>query len=537
MTLTQQRQALQEQFDALNLRADIAQLETVLRHHDQQQNLIEAWGDYIDPMDSLRSDPEFFATPGAGHVSRGDDKRFGDNAPIFNEEQRLSFIRGAGEWIGQTDATAIGALETLASYVVGTGFVWQAEGDDEKAVMFVQRIVDEFLDRSNWLGDLDRELFKRTRRSGERFVRLHQLQGGISEVEVCEPSWIMTPANAGQVAYHYGLDPRYDWKYGVCTDAGRATKVHGYAVFRHGDPEDFEFVPVEDMSHVKINVDRNVKRGVTDFYAVEGWISGASKLLNRTIEGGAIQASIALVREWNPKASDANIQSAAGGLVKYQSKLANPSAAAGYSNIPTERFYSGKVVDVRGGKYSPGPMGGSNAPTYIDIVQAGLRKAASRWSMPEFMFTGDASNANYSSSLVSESPFVKFCEYLQKQTERDDASVFWRVVKHAAESGRTGGYSYDDLKQAVMLSAAKPDIATRDRLQDHTIRKELNAAGILSRETWAQETDHDYELERQKIEQEPPVATADPTQAAAFGAALESVTTTDEARAILESMA
>lgn len=533
--LIEHRQTLQAELESLNIKADIAQLEDALRHRSQGQSLIEGFGDYIDPMESIRGNPEYFGGFQNGHVSRPDDRSSGDNAPVFKDEQALAFIRGAGEWISQSDATAVGALEALASYVIGTGFTWTAESDDPEAAQIVQRIVDEFCERVDWCGGLDRELFKRTRKSGERFVRLHQLAGGVSDIEVYEPSWIMRPNNPAEVERHWGLPAECDWKYGVCTVPGRSTMIYGFSVFRHGDPTEFEYVPVDEMSHVKINVDRNVKRGVSDFYVAEEWLSKAAKLLRRTLDGGAIQASIALIRKWNPQASQANINAAAESVVKFQTKLPNYEGQSGPANIPTEQFYSGKIVDKKGVDYEPGPMGSSNAPTYMDIAQAGLRKAANRWQMPEFIFTGDASNANYSSTLVSESPFVKFCEHLQSQTVKDDSSVFWRVVKHAAEGGRTRGYGYQDLKQLVTLDAAAPDVASRNRAEENSIRQSQHAAGILSRESWSMEVDRDYHEERKKIEQEPQPVQANPTQAAAIGAALESVSTTTEARAILES--
>ena len=41
--------------------------------------------------------------------------------------------------------------------------------------------------------------------------------------------------------------------------------------------------------------------------------------------------------------------------------------------------------------------------------------------MPEFMFTSDASNANYSSTLVAEGPAVKMFERLQASMIEQDA--------------------------------------------------------------------------------------------------------------------
>jgi hypothetical protein len=538
--LVQRRDELVAKRDTILLKSEIAVLESTLERHDQESRMIEGWGDVIDPLDSLRSEPDFFGTGLNGHRLRGDDHRQGDNAPFWRSEQELSFIQGMGEWIANTDTSTVGALKTLTGYVVHTGFTWKAKPEakaNSEAAAYVQTIIDGFFKRTNWLGNLDRELFRRTRKHGERFLRIKQGDDGKATAQAIEPSWITEPLNAREIEEHYRL-PELDWKYGIATTIGNPNEVHGYFVVYFGNPQDYEFVPADEMSHVKANVDSNVKRGMSDFYPGEEWVKEAAKLLRNTIQGGSIQASIALIREWGTKTRGASIDSAAGGTVEFQTRLPAREGTEAPRSIPTERFYPGKVMDVKGAVYHPGPMGSSNAPTFLDIAQAGGRKAANTWCMPEFMYTGDASNANYSSTLVSESPFVRVCEDMQNVAATEDKSMLWRVVKMEVEADDDAQFTFEELQAAVDIDCEPPDVATRDREKDHRIRVEQHDKGILSLQTWAQEEGIDYENEQRnrQMEPKPLVANYADPKLAALTTAMESAVGKVEAKALMESM-
>lgn len=555
-------QRLTEKRDELLLQEEIAYRETVLRHHEQATSMIpangptsllEAWGDLINTQDTYRNDPDF--QPRGQRISRADDRRDGDNAPHFRDEQTLAQIRGMGEWIAQADSTAMGALETLTSYVIHTGFTWTvtpSNPNNKRAMQLadsVQAVLDEFLMRERWTGSLDRELFKRKRRAGERFVRIRKAGDGRSYTEIYEPGWITQPQNPREIEQHYGLPVGLNWKYGIATLATRPDIAVGYWSFRYGDTALGEFIPADEMSHAKCNTDRNVKRGMSDYYVSSEWLQDSAKLLRNAMQGGTIQASIALLRTWKDGTSRAKIASTVDGSVEFQSKLPSLGDSGGSRSIPTEHWFPGKIVDHKGGDLKPGPMGSSNAPTFINLVQAGLRKAANSHSMPEFMFTGDASNANYSSTLVSESPFVKHCESLQTEEDTDSAEILWRVVKNAVDTGLIEGASIEELQVLLDITAEHPDVATRDKDKEHRIRSDEHKAGVLSRQTWAEEAGRDWAQEQQRIAQEPPVDAqpmfgALPTppsaeRSASIGAALESLerfNDVEEAHAILEAL-
>jgi hypothetical protein len=74
----------------------------------------------------------------------------------------------------------------------------------------------------------------------------------------------------------------------------------------------------------------------------------------------------------------------------------------------------------------------------------------------------------------------------------------WKVLAIATSGGRLARFGIErvsELRQLVEIDVKAPDIAVRDRLQEHQIRREENEAGILSLQTWAEEAGRDYQQE------------------------------------------
>src|SRR5690606_7510390 len=120
-------------------------------------------------------------------------------------------------------------------------------------------------------------------------------------------------------------------------------------------------------------------------------------VLRNTAEGAAIQASIAYVKEHSAGTSAAQATSLAGARLNTVNTQ-KPALRGGTSPITAKKFGPGTILDLSNGqKFVPGPMGSERAPNFLAIQQAVLRAVGSRWSMPEYMISGDASNANYAS--------------------------------------------------------------------------------------------------------------------------------------------
>ena len=492
---------LKEQHETLVCQREICDLTEEVRALELagSQVFLEDWGDRVDTREYLTDTPGFFpgATLGHGHISRPDDHKQGDNVPFWRTEIEHATIRGMACVLSEIDEIAIGVMENLTNYVIGEeGFSYTCEpqGGDERLASACQAIVDEFLEANDFIGELDRDLFRDSRREGEQFIHLED-RGGHVEARIEEPDFITEPNEARKLEDMLDLPAGLCWKYGIATDVGNVRRVHGYFVQRFGNNGDWEFVDPGHMAHIKIGVGRNVKRGMSDFYAPAQNLRRASKVVRFTAQGAAAQASIAYIKQHAKGTTKTDVESAQADRIS--GHFHGRRDGGGQTTEKFRDIHGGRIIQTSEGiVYHAGPMGNPKGQTYMEVAAAVHRVIGARWNMPEYMVAGDASNANFSSTLVAESPFVKSAGAKQGYYRRQYVSLLWKVIAIVrARHSVLRGLSIAELRRAVEIVVKVPDIAVRDRTQDHTIRKEQHEAGILSLESWAEEEGIDFEQE------------------------------------------
>ena len=140
------------------------------RRLERQHQLLEAqlaydWVQpYSDLLDRLRNGEPEIAGPTAVW-----NRRYGRNYPLFQSEQELNLLRAPARILCATNSYAIGLLEGLTSYVIGSGYTYRVTPTDPSVppglVEAGQDILDEFADRTEWFGGelpgLEEELFWR----------------------------------------------------------------------------------------------------------------------------------------------------------------------------------------------------------------------------------------------------------------------------------------------------------------------------------------------------------------------------------------
>ena len=131
-------------------------------------------------------------------------------------------------------------------------------------------------------------------------------------------------------------------------------------------------------------------------------------------------------------------------------------------------------------------------------IQAELRAIGSALAMPEYMISGDSSNANYASTMVAEGPAVKTFEELQAELIDADLVVIAAGLKVAAVAGRLP----DNVAELVKVDAEPPLIQSENRLQETKADQILLENQVMSRDTFAARHGLEYETERDKIEME-----------------------------------
>jgi hypothetical protein len=213
-------------------------------------------------------------------------------------------------------------------------------------------------------------------------------------------------------------------------------------------------------------------------------------------EGAAIQAAIALIREHVPGLGGAGLQSVAGAN-KYDQRTTYTPLGAQTTNI--QRFSPGQIIDTPAGKrHQAGPLGaGTSAPNFAVVEQALLRYVGIRWHFPEYLISGDASNANYSSTLVAESPFVKGREADQGFYVSRYKRIMWKVLRIANAGGAFDafGLEWPMIEAMLDLTITPPTVASRNATEETSRSKVLHDAGLLSKPTWSGKEGLDHEDE------------------------------------------
>lgn len=447
---------------------------------------------YVDLLDRFR-DGGVFAYP----ISNPQDRRYGSNFPFWYSEQQLSVLRAQARLVATTNPNAQGLLNGLCSYVIGSGFNYRAipyenEDTDSGLVMAVQKIINRAIDDNDWY-NFEQEIFTRSRSDGEVFLRLFPQPSGRILVRTIEPEQIIQP-------------PAQDfsnWSYGIETDPDDVFNILNYHVnyiapkgedLEHDNTADTplgEIVPAHRIIHIKCNVPRAIKRGLSDFsYQTLETFDIASKLRRNLGEGASVQSAIAAVRQ-HDAASHAQVEAFVDENIDYSVAQVPSGRATDY-----QRLEPGTFLDIPKGMNYVKPPGAESAKDHLDIFQALLRSAGNRHNAPEWLTSANVSGANYASSLTAESPFLRNCLRLQETYKRHFHRFAVEAVRNAAEMGELPINVLDKIKIVV----TPPAVEARDKIADSQSNQTYVTMGVKSIQTVSQELGLDYEQEQRNNE-------------------------------------
>lgn len=440
-----------------------------------KSRLLEAfdalWDDLVDPRDAyLDNDGSWWLPVGAN------GNTIQPTCGVMNE-QALSDLRRQCRGLAATNEFAINGHENRISYIVGPGHNYRAavcKGTDssQDVALHVQKLLDRFLLENHWQ-QRQQEIVRRMDRDGEAFLRFFVDHEGLTRVRFIEPDQVATPTDrAGDPSASFGIQ----------TDIDDVEYVLGYYV-------DGELVDAADVQHRRANVDFNVKRGLPLYAPVRKNLRRAERLLRNMSVVAEIQSAIALIRK-HRGASRSGIE---------QFVAANADASATSTTTGRTRHYSqygpGTILDAPAGMEYDFPASGLDASNFVAVLQAELRAIAARLVMPEFMFTSDASNANFASTLVAEGPAMKMFERLQMSLVEQDKAVLRRVIDNAVVAGQLPR----DVHNFIHVQVVPPSLNVRDPLRQAQVDHIAFKNGILSPQTWSQHLGLDYDQEQKNL--------------------------------------
>lgn len=372
------------------------------------------WGIHVDPYDELFDEltGERWEPIGWNSYLSGPDN------PFTNEQQHSRIRRKARATVRQ-NPYAENMLKNLVSWVVGKGHKYTVVArknvtDKELATQIsthVQTFLDDLLELNKWC-QRQKESYRRYHRDGEVFFRVFPQDNGYTHFRFVEPGDVKTPLK-------YNIDNSAS--YGIKTDPEDVETVEWYFV-------DDEEVDATQIQHRKANVDMNVKRGLSSIYCVGANLQRGLQLLTNMSTLVQIQTSVAMIRK-HDRTSQA-----------VKNFATNSASMQSYNPVTGEtrnlkRFRPGTIIDAKKGTEYEFPGIATDPGAAVAVLGAELRAIASANCLPEYMVGSDASNANYSSSMVAESPAVKYFDSEQAEVIEQDLELFWTAIQHAVDSG------------------------------------------------------------------------------------------------------
>ena len=510
------REIVQERTQLALLERDQRKL-AVLQSQAETQNLLEdAWA-ASDPFSSsgastagLGSAANDLYHPGAigRHSARPGSRRHGAQPPYYFTEQQHWQIVESARVVEAFCVTAVNMLDVLQQFVIYTGFNWSivekkkpdappipdarepaapAAPKSNPTVDAAQDFMDKWQKDNKWKL-WEKEILKRSERDGETFlvIELDQQADDFLRLTSREPEQCRDPIGAtSQLNRGLGISGRdADWRFGILTSKDDTSKPLAYNfVSQHNDGErQHEVFEPDEVHHMKINVDRNTKRGVSMFFQVVNALPRVKKLLRALTESGVVQANISWVEELPPGMENAGLPPAMGSNVT--TRTGRQASAEVYDGPEALRVTNGH-------KFTAGPLAGSGqSETLIQVLQAGLRNIGSRKQFPEGLVSGDASNANLASALVAEAPFVR-----ARETEQDTYKEFFlEIMEHVIDAAAVAGLigpARENILDEIEVSVEMPPVVPRKALEETQRNEILSNHGILSNKQWAAKEDID----------------------------------------------
>lgn len=433
-------------------------------------------------------------------------------------------LRAQSRVVSQSIAMGTNILDTLQNYTIGSGFLYKSipKADVHRPLgAAVQDDVDQFIELNDWrAGGVESEIHDRFRQDGEDFVALFATPKGVV-VRLVDSENVVEPYGFGRdIDRRLGISIPTNWKYGVHTYEKDIQQPLGYYVQWNIEGTDYDYFPSENwqwakvaksnalMHHIKGNVPRSVKRGLSDFFPVLRSLLDDARLTRNTVTGAAAQAAIAWIEQFTEGATGSQIAADAARSSDIRQTVDTPG---GPRDVFSKQLNPGTVIKVgRGKEYRPGPMGAERNAGFELVSQLSARRIAIRWNMPEYMISSDASNNNRASGEIAEGPFTKAREKDQRFFAKNYRQIFWKMLTIQCEMGRYSRFgvkTIEDIKQRVDIDVIPPSVASRDRGQQADTALKLVDAKLLSRETAQAQLDLEPETETQNIAQEQGVVT------------------------------
>lgn len=345
--------------------------------------------------------------------------------------------------------------QQITNFTVGRGFAVKLSTPAE------QQRWDDLAELMRWNSRAP-EIVRRVIDDGEALLR----RFGAGQVRFVEPENLSDPA--GVIV---GVPPDGVWRDGVCLRESDAEDVLGFGVLL--PPGRWEFVPTTDILHIKDPFSSLASpRGWpfmydarTDLDAYEDFVRWRGTL-------NKIRAAFAFIRR-HKGSTRAQVSAMIDRIKDGTIQRSGGETAALTQMLP------GIGIDADDRTEYEFPKANIAASDAADDGRAMRLMVCAAFSLPEYMVTCDASNANFASTLVAENPGIRTMQAWQEHF----AVSFRRLIAWLLDCSESH------------VTFTWPEMVARDDLKLQQANAIKHTAGVLSTRTWQEQEHLDPERE------------------------------------------
>lgn len=444
-------------------RQDLAILKEQLMDHVEQLQSWHLVNEETTNVVNYRTDGggwELLGSAWKGHIAQ--------NQLVMIAEARKFF---------RFNAMARAAIMGVVKYVMGKGVTITPKSKDPR-IWYIWR--EFWTSERNNMHERQFEIVKRYFRDGEVYlIYFSKDKGGNntwrSTVRFLDP--IDIRFSGEELPLGYLTDKTNQ---GVTFDPDDAERPLEYFVRNRNQPEKLDRYSADIIQRKRFPLaDMDQARGESFLQQAMPYFTQFKQWLENRIVLNKLRTAIVMIQEIDGTSADI-------------ARVANSLPSS-----PRAKSGDNKSVNIRPGtiyRANPGVKLRMDAPNInaSDVKDDGraiILQICAATGLPEYMF-GDASNANYASSLVSESPTVKEIEYHQTMLEGFWKDMFRRVIKAAVDAGKLQEPADEDVFAKFPNGAA--DLSEQDDGEGEEGDEKNETA-----QDDAEETDNYQETERE----------------------------------------
>lgn len=410
----------------------------------------------------------------SGYTKLGDDD--GKNLDInylkeIREEAWKAFL---------TNPLAKRQVRNITSYLVGRGLKITSPSED------AQEIIDNFTnDPENYWEIFIREESNRLQIDGEMVVLLYVNTGdGTVKIRDVEPNEIVEVILSSE-DYRKILALKRVYTKKVYSDDFKTyhtEQIEDY--IQPGEPDPNNSNIIRDFLFVKMPTVATQFRGVPELTSHLYWLKQYRQLLDARINLNKMRASY--IWDVSVDGTDTDVND----IRKANSKPPRPG---------TVKFHNAKVT------WEPKSLNINAQDSESDIRAVKLMTVAGS-GQPEYMVSGDASNANFASTQETTFSFLKCLEDYQDLFEYLIGSLLGKVCAYAQKYGAAPAQFLnadgEEIKGNNLVNITFPEAKPKDIEKLGRYLQTLQLMQIASNETLAGMAGIDWETEKPKLESE-----------------------------------